>query len=151
MSWVCPYQSHLQPGKGSLSVSVTNSSFFQEWWFGAMGSCLLLPKNDDLCEQQLLIHGQGHAVPKSYVMSTVLEGFSLYAMIYFIKMLFRWCLKQPNQPPSWLGPLMSVEHRDNDMVLWGMKLQTNDGHAGWAGAKEWLTGMMCHGKRAGIA
>lgn len=32
-----------------------------------MGSCLLLPRNDDLCEQQLLIHGQGHAVPKSGV------------------------------------------------------------------------------------
>lgn len=101
MSWVCPYQSHLQPGKGSLSVPITNSFFFQEWWFGAMGSCLLLPKNDDLCEQQLLIHGQGRAVRKSGYVSTALEGFSLYAMVYFIKMQFRWCLKQPFLHLGW--------------------------------------------------
>lgn len=86
MSWVCPYQSCLQPVKGSLSVPVTNSSFFQERWFGAMGNCLLLPRNDDLCEQQSLIHSQGRAVPKAGYVSALLEEFSLYEMVYFIKM-----------------------------------------------------------------
>lgn len=51
-----------------------------------MGNCLLLPRKDDLCEQQSLIHSQGRAVPKSGHVSTVLEEFSRYEMVYFIKM-----------------------------------------------------------------
>lgn len=51
-----------------------------------MGNCLLLPRNDDLCEQQSLTPGSGRAVPKSGYVSTVLEEFSLYGIIYFVKM-----------------------------------------------------------------
>lgn len=51
-----------------------------------MGNCLFLPRNDDLCERQLLIHSQGRSVPKSGYVSTLLEEFSLYEMVYFIKM-----------------------------------------------------------------
>lgn len=51
-----------------------------------MGNCLLLPRNDDLCEQQSLIHSQGCAIPKAGYVSALLDEFSLYEMVYFIKM-----------------------------------------------------------------
>lgn len=51
-----------------------------------MGNCLPVPRNDDLCEQQLLVHSQGCAVPKADCVSALLQEFSVYEKFYFIEM-----------------------------------------------------------------
>lgn len=69
--------------KGTCLSQSQIKPFFQELQFGVMGNCLPVARNDGLCEQQLLLHSQGRAVPKKL---TYASAPFLYRKTCFIEM-----------------------------------------------------------------